>query len=417
MFFWFGALVGHASLWITPLNRIEGTTWPRWLRYLATRCCVLCGLALPIVIAWRHGLGHTWPTSAIPSYEETWVVRLYFAICLALGVVPLVVGIFRRTRAGVSSEGTIQHQSWHTLPEELGPHKSLLPRVMLGLPGNEALRAEVAEKSLELPRLPEPLNGLTIAHVTDFHMAGIHGRDFYQRIVDLTNDMQADFVTITGDLVDRAEYIAWLPAILGRLQARVGVYAVLGNHDLKVDLHRVRAALSEAGVQYLGGQWRSVTVRDCRVVLAGNELPWILPAADMGDCPPRRANEDSLRILLAHSPDQLAWAKRFDFDLMLAGHTHGGQIRLPGLGPIFCPSVLPLDYAAGVFHQMPTTLHVSRGIAGEVPLRFRCRPELAKLVLRVAAEKEKGVGDVAASEKRSENDEPQDRRSPKYPLP
>jgi predicted MPP superfamily phosphohydrolase len=89
-----------------------------------------------------------------------------------------------------------------------------------------------------------------------------------------------------------------------------------------------------------------------------------------------------VRILLAHSPDQLSWARRNDIDLMLAGHTHGGQIRFPLIGPILAPSRYGVRYAAGTFYLPPVVMHVSRGISGLQPLRFNCPPELTKLVLR-----------------------------------
>jgi predicted MPP superfamily phosphohydrolase len=86
--------------------------------------------------------------------------------------------------------------------------------------------------------------------------------------------------------------------------------------------------------------------------------------------------------LLAHSPDQFQWAQENDIDLMLAGHLHGGQVRLPILGAFLAPSIYGVRYAAGVFTAENTTLHVSRGVSSLMPLRFRCPPEIAILVLR-----------------------------------
>ena len=148
--------------------------------------------------------------------------------------------------------------------------------------------------------------------------------------------MEPDLVTITGDLIDRTPCIDWIPDTLGRLRARYGVYFVLGNHDVAVDVERLLRVLREQGLVHLGGRWIETEIRSHRVVLAGSEAPWIMPAADLSGCPPR--GDAPLRILLSHSPDQLAWARAADADLLLAGHTHGGQIRLPLIGPIFAPS-------------------------------------------------------------------------------
>jgi predicted MPP superfamily phosphohydrolase len=90
----------------------------------------------------------------------------------------------------------------------------------------------------------------------------------------------------------------------------------------------------------------------------------------------------NFRILLAHTPDHLPWAKSHTFDLMLAGHNHGGQIRLPWLGALISPSWYGWRYAGGLYHEPPTLLHVSRGIAAKHPIRLNCPPELALLVLR-----------------------------------
>jgi predicted MPP superfamily phosphohydrolase len=91
------------------------------------------------------------------------------------------------------------------------------------------------------------------------------------------------------------------------------------------------------------------------------------------------------RILLSHSPDQFAWAARNRIDLMLSGHNHGGQIRLPLLGPVFMPSLYSRRYDRGFFRKGPTLLHVSQGISGQHPVRFGgCVPEISRFVLRVA---------------------------------
>ena len=94
-----------------------------------------------------------------------------------------------------------------------------------------------------------------------------------------------------------------------------------------------------------------------------------------------RRDGGPLRIALAHSPDQLAWAQAGQFDLMLAGHTHGGQIRLPWIGPIFTPSRMGVLHSSGLFNAPPTVLHVTRGVSGLLPLRLNCPPEMAHLRL------------------------------------
>jgi predicted MPP superfamily phosphohydrolase len=188
---------------------------------------------------------------------------------------------------------------------------------------------------------------------------------------------------ISGDIIESTACEPWIQQTLGRLQAPLGKYFVLGNHDKRMpDVAKVTQALADTGLGYLGGAWQFAHWRDCRVLLAGNERPWF-PAADERDLAAAMASlqQDELRLLVSHSPDQLRWARKLGFDLMLAGHNHGGQVRLPLVGPLVSPSLYGTRFSSGVYFQPPTLLHVSRGISGEHPLRWNCLPELAQLEL------------------------------------
>jgi hypothetical protein len=88
------------------------------------------------------------------------------------------------------------------------------------------------------------------------------------------------------------------------------------------------------------------------------------------------------RLCLSHTPDNIVWARKNEIDLMLSGHVHGGQIRLPLVGSIFVPSRYGRRYDCGTFDEPPTVMHVSRGLAGQHPLRINCRPEVTWLELK-----------------------------------
>jgi predicted MPP superfamily phosphohydrolase len=259
-----------------------------------------------------------------------------------------------------------------------------LSRFLTRLPGNECFLLEVTEKPLPLPRLSPQLDGLTISHLSDIHFAGAIDKKFFVEIMEMTNKLDSDLILITGDLVDKPDCIDWVADTFGRLRARHGVYFIFGNHDvrLKKQISRLRSEMVNAGLTYVGGRWVQCRLHETSIILGGNELPWIRPATDMRSCPPRCEAPHALRILLSHSPDQYGWARRHDFDLMLAGHNHGGQIRLPVVGPLFSPSRYGVRYACGTFYEPPTVMHVSRGVSALDPLRFNCTPELARLVLR-----------------------------------
>ncbi len=251
------------------------------------------------------------------------------------------------------------------------------------VPGNQVLQIAVQEKQCELERLPAALDGLSIVHLSDLHITGRIGLDFFREVARQTNVLRPDVIAVTGDIIDELELIDWIPEIFSQLSAPLGSYFVLGNHDLFTrDPERVRQALTAVGLVDLGGQWRQLDAGDGQILLAGNELPWFAPGPDMQHAPPRSTDHRQLRVLLSHTPDQFDWARRWDFDLMLAGHTHGGQISPPLVGPIVSPSWHGVKYASGTFYKQPTLMHVSRGISAELPIRLNCRPELTKLVLR-----------------------------------
>ena len=224
---------------------------------------------------------------------------------------------------------------------------------------------------------------MSIVHLSDLHFTGKIGKPFFEEIARMSNALEPEIVALTGDLVDKPPFIDWIPETLGRLKARYGVYFIFGNHDLRVDFRRMQRVMEGCGLVYLGGRWKVVEVRGQPVLVAGNELPWFKPAADLAACPAR--SEVPFRLLLAHSPDQLPWARKGEGDLMLAGHTHGGQIRLPLIGPVFAPSRDGVQFASGLFYAPPTILNVSRGLSAELPLRMNCTPEIIHLTLHTGA--------------------------------
>jgi predicted MPP superfamily phosphohydrolase len=195
--------------------------------------------------------------------------------------------------------------------------------------------------------------------------------------------MQGDLVVVTGDIVDKEACLDWIPATLGRLTAKHGVYFILGNHDKRIrDTAKLRKILTSSGLVDVGGRVVGIEVEGGEIHLAGNELPWFPLRADADRFKPQAREASVFRVLLSHTPDQYLWARDRNYHLMLAGHCHGGQIRLPVLGPIVSPSRYGARYASGLFFETPTLLHVSRGLSGTHPLRFNCQPELVKLVLR-----------------------------------
>jgi predicted MPP superfamily phosphohydrolase len=390
-------LAGHIGLWAGLFNRAHATALPEWVITLLSLVChtMLVSLGAALGLWWLERLNlQILPASVLlepPASSLQPLAWAYSAFCLVIAVGPLSRWAFHRLFDRTPAVLLSNHTSVVDLAEIGGecPIRGPVTTLLSCVPGNDFLRLHVQEKELTVPRLPAALDGLTIAHVSDLHFCGRLTRPFFEEVISRVNAMDADFVALTGDFFDRRECLDWIGDTLGRLRARHGVYFVLGNHDRYIgDVAGTRLRLTATGLVDLGGRWLTIDVDGTPILLAGNELPWHGPAAAMenagvgGQGSGVRAENRPLRILLSHTPDQLDWARRWDFDLMLAGHTHGGQVRLPLVGPLFVPSRIEVRYSAGVFHVPPVVMHVTRGVSGKTPLRINCPPEIAKLTLR-----------------------------------
>jgi predicted MPP superfamily phosphohydrolase len=374
------ALVGHGFLWAGVVNRLHGFRGPRPIIKALTVVSVLAFVGLPLAGLWQ------WLTVAEANVSELvrqggWSVW-YGLACAGVGVASLAVKPWverqrydRRTVMEWKSErrDAPKHASAPTL---VGPYARLLG----SMPGNEVLALSIDRKRLAVPRLPAELDGLTIAHLSDFHMTGRIGRDYFAHVARVVNELRPDVIAITGDIIEHESCRPWLADSLGQLCAPLGVYFVLGNHDEFVDADRTRAMLVDLGLTCLSGRWVRAEWNGVPVRLGGNELPW-MPAANLTQLPRRAAGAADFRLVLCHTPDQFAWCCRADADLVLAGHTHGGQVQLPLLGILGSPSLYGTRYACGVFRRGNTVMHVTRGISGVTPFRWRCPPEAALLEL------------------------------------
>lgn len=367
--------VGHVILWTALVNRLHALAIPVGLVHgLTLVCWSLMTLILSAV--------------AVAFFYDaaTWTSLLYLVPCALLAVYSLGRRVVDHWR-GQPHLLLSNHTHVHDVADRLGhrPTHGRRSAWVARLPGNQLFQVHQQHKTLALPRLPVELDGLTVAHLSDFHISGRLGRAFYEHIVEMTNAQQPDLVAVTGDLFDTQSCVQWGAEVLGALRAPRGVYFIFGNHDQRVDAPAARRLLGEHGLVDVGSRWMVVDAGEGQILLAGNELPWFAPAAEMRGAPAAPPTGPP-RVLLSHAPDQIDWARRHDFDLMLAGHTHGGQIRLPLLGPVVAPSRLGTQYASGVFHLPPTVLHVSRGVSSFTPLRWNCPPELAILTLRCEAQ-------------------------------
>ncbi len=382
-------VIGHLAIHISFINRLHGTGLARWVIKVCDLVWYLSLVGLPLAFGMWY-LQRTIDTGGGTWQQLATTLAILYGGCCLFAALIAIWDRWQRARYLKTTDLLLSnHTRMVSLPERVGhlPVGNGVVAFAARLPFNEIMQISVHEKRLRLPRLPTGLEGLRLTHLSDLHLTGQLSRDYYRELVELVNEWPADIVAITGDIVEKVRCLDWIAPTLGALRATHGVYFVLGNHDVRInDEARTRQALTDAGLIDLGKRWEMVVHAGSPLLLAGNELPWFKPAADLRQTPEKVNGERPLRIVLSHSPDQLGWARDHDCDLMLAGHTHGGQIRIPGIGPILSPSLYGSRHASGTFYYEPTVLHVSRGIAGTRPLRLNCPPEVAHLVCTAKTE-------------------------------
>jgi predicted MPP superfamily phosphohydrolase len=373
--------LGHGALLVFAQNWLFSWPFPRRVLNAIRKVNLLLILAGPIILVLLlvslYPLGANFDISS----AEGWVVLPagYLAVCWIVGLVlaPLLQLRYWLRKHAPMLAGN--HTETVDVAARLGyqPAGSGKNRLLTYLPGNEVFRVDFTERIIRLPQLPPAWHGLSILHLSDLHMCGTPDLRFYQWVIERCRAWQPDLVALTGDVVDSEQHHWWVLRVLGGLSWRVAAFAILGNHDSWYRPEKTRRRLRRLGMQVLDNSWTALEVRDQPLIVIGHEGPWFRPAPNLVECPVQ-----GFRLCLSHTPDNLGWARKNRVDLMLAGHNHGGQIRLPVLGSVFVPSKLGRTFDAGTFYQPPTLLHVSRGLGGQQPVRYRCRPEVTRIVLQ-----------------------------------
>jgi uncharacterized protein len=244
----------------------------------------------------------------------------------------------------------------------------------------EPFMLAIERQEIFLQRLPAKLDGLRVVHLSDLHYGPLVNPKHLERAVNAANDLRPDLIALTGDYISQDRiYAAPCAEVVGRLRARYGVYAVLGNHDhwtdaaLIADLFRaegIRVLINEGSRMDLRGEsfWLSgvddtmVGLEDLSLALAG-------------------ARHAEFKLLLAHNPTILRRAARANVDLVLSGHTHGGQVTWRSEKS---RSGRPRRrMLRGLGRRGNTQIYVTRGLGTVVlPIRYGCPPEISVLDLR-----------------------------------
>ncbi len=240
---------------------------------------------------------------------------------------------------------------------------------------------QVNRYRIGIANLPLAFQGFRLAHLTDLHLGFLVSESFVEGIVHRTNRLGADAIVCTGDYVherNTAGEIDKVWPILSKLEAREGVYSVLGNHDHWADSERSMYWLQRTGQN---------TRHRCTPIYRGRERILIGGAGDYWQDELRIdetfscSDENECRILLSHNPDSADTEFTTPLSLMISGHTHGGQVIIPFAGAPVLP-VSNKNYSSGLITTPRTKLFISRGVGWAIlPVRFNCYPEIALLEL------------------------------------
>ena len=263
---------------------------------------------------------------------------------------------------GVAIAGLLTIAGGLTLADE--SHDPVVERVLIPING-----------------LHPALEGFTIVQLSDIHLLPYTQRSLVKKAIEMVNELQADLVVMTGDFVYRVKRAIYeLAPMLTGLNARYGVYSSMGNHDYWLDYEAFRSVFKENKLTLLINRGVPITVGKGMLYLAG------MDDGCSGKPDVEKALEDAPRgapvVLLMHEPD---FADQTSLDprvsLQLSGHTHGGQVIIPGRPPFFHP-YMGEKYWSGLYRVNNMWQYTTRGLGNtSVPLRINCPPEISQLVL------------------------------------
>lgn len=244
---------------------------------------------------------------------------------------------------------------------------------------------ELTHYDIAVPGLPRGLTGLRVLHISDLHLRP--GSELALELPELAASVPHDLALYTGDFIDDDDGIAPVAELLARMPRVDAAYAVLGNHDYmplgraygRNDVRRLRAALDGIGIEMLDNTARPVCGGELFIVgvddpaTKRDDLRQAMSAVPSGAC----------NLLLAHSPDIVLRLGVYRPGLILSGHTHGGQVRLPLIGPLITMSKLPRNLVMGLHEHRGVPTFVTRGIGySGLNIRLGCPAEVALITLR-----------------------------------
>jgi uncharacterized protein len=244
---------------------------------------------------------------------------------------------------------------------------------------NEANSLSLEKINIRIKRLPKKLDGFRLIHLSDIHHSPFTNLEHIIRTVKVSNRLKPDMFVLTGDYVSHeTNYIEPVAKVLGELKSEFGTFACLGNHDHWTDPEMITDSFRAAGMTVLINEGLRFEARGASFWLAGVDDHLVgktdLPASLKGSF------ADEMKLLLAHNPVIFRQAVKEKIDLVLSGHTHGGQVKIRDEEKRILPR---RKLTNGLHERKDTQIYITRGIGTVVlPIRYQCPPEISLIELR-----------------------------------
>lgn len=260
---------------------------------------------------------------------------------------------------------------------------------------------QLVQVEMRLPRLPAAFDGFRIVQLSDFHYDEVFGIHPIRRAIEIVNHIHPDLVVLTGDFVTVSMFAEFFDhkekaaldaepcaELLAQLQSRLGSLASLGNHDVDSDPRMVTRALESHGIPVLRNASRSIEQGGNRLWICGLDSTSGKPKIDLAL---QGVPKGEPVIVLMHEPDFANVVKNYPVDLQLSGHSHGGQVWIPGIGAPWLPSGAR-KYPRGRYTVGSLPLYTNIGLGTiRAPVRVNCTPEVTLVTLRATGDQRAAI--------------------------
>ncbi|MEW5819594.1 MAG: metallophosphoesterase [Cyanobacteriota bacterium] len=245
----------------------------------------------------------------------------------------------------------------------------------------EPKKIDINKVDISINNLETALNGFKIILLSDIHAGDYIRPKYIDKIVSICNDLEPDIVVIAGDFTETGpEDIYWCAEKLSKIKTNLGIFAVLGNHDIWNGEEEISNALIKNQIIVLRNENKTISINNKEIIIAG------VDDFKFGNCDIDKAlknvSPEKTTILISHNPDIIQNLGEYSINLLLCGHIHGGQWRFPIIGPLYIPSKLGKKHAWGLSSSGNTYVYTSKGVGStSIPFRINCPPEVALITL------------------------------------